>query len=84
MGNFCPDDSENNKSIVNEWCVGPGTKPKLEVGKDMFDKAKGVAGKVTGAIDKVTGAAEGIVNTAQDTFDSVQDIFDMSNIIGAE
>ena len=38
LGNFCPDDSENNKSIVNEWCVGPGTKPKLEVGKDCLIK----------------------------------------------
>ena len=40
LGSFCKDDSENNKSIVDEWCVGPGVKPKLELGKDMIDKVK--------------------------------------------
>ena len=39
LGSFCKEDNENNKSIVDEWCVGSGVKPKFQLGSDLINKA---------------------------------------------
>ncbi|MDB4343894.1 hypothetical protein OAA11_01750 [Schleiferiaceae bacterium] len=69
LGSFCPDDSENNKSIVDQWCVGSGVKPKFELGSDMIDKVKSSVKDITGVVDDVTGFVGGIGDDIENIFD---------------
>ncbi len=69
LGSFCKEDNENNKSIVDEWCVGSGTKPKFQLGSDLIDKVKSSVGDITGAVDTVTDFVGGIGDDIESTFD---------------
>ena len=69
LGSFCEEDNENNKSIVNEWCVGSGVKSKFKSGSDLINKVKSSVGDITGAVDTVTDFVGGIGDDIESTFD---------------